>query len=39
MQSFYHCLKSVRIRSYPGPYFPTFELNKFSTNVEKCGSE
>ena len=21
-----HCLKSVRIRSYSGPYFPTFGL-------------
>ena len=23
----YHCLKSVRIRSYFGPYFPAFGLN------------
>ena len=22
-----HCLKSVRIRSYSGPYFPAFGLN------------
>ena len=22
-----HCLKSVRIESYSGPYFPTFGLN------------
>ena len=22
-----HCVKSVRIRSYFGPYFPAFELN------------
>ena len=22
-----HCLKSVRIRSYSGPYFPTLGLN------------
>ena len=22
-----HCVKSVRIRSYSGPYFPTFGLN------------
>ena len=22
-----HCIKSVRIRSYPGPHFPAFELN------------
>ena len=24
---FVHCVKSVRIRSYSGPYFPAFELN------------
>ena len=24
----YHCVKSVHIRSYSGPYFPTFGLNK-----------
>ena len=23
-----HCVKSVRIQSYSGPYFPTFGLNK-----------
>ena len=23
----YHCVKSVRIRSYSGPYFPGFGLN------------
>ena len=22
-----HCVKSVRIRSFPGPYFPAFGLN------------
>ena len=22
-----HCVKSVRIRSYSGPYFPAFGLN------------
>ena len=22
-----HCVKSVRIRSFSGPYFPAFELN------------
>ena len=22
-----HCVKSVRIRSYSGPYFPAFRLN------------
>ena len=26
-----HCLKSVRIRSYSGPYFPAFGLN-----TERC---
>ena len=26
-----HCLKSVRIRSYSGPYFPVFGLN-----TERC---
>ena len=26
-----HCVKSVRIRSYSGPYFPAFELN---TNIQ-----
>ena len=23
----YHCVKNVRIRSFPGPYFPAFRLN------------
>ena len=23
----FHCVKSVRVRSFSGPYFPTFELN------------
>ena len=27
-----HCMKSVRIRSYSGPYIPTFGLN-----TERCG--
>ena len=27
-----HCVKSVRIRSYSGPYFPAFGLN-----TERCG--
>ena len=26
-----HCVKSVRIRSYSGPHFPTFGLNMDST--------
>ena len=42
-----HCVKSVRIRSYSGPYFPAFGLNTerysylsvFSPNVGKCGPE
>ena len=25
--SLLHCVKSVRIRSFPGPYFPAFGLN------------
>ena len=29
-----HCVKSARIRSYPGPYFPAFELN--TERYEKC---
>ena len=27
----YHCVKSVQIRSFSGPYFPTFGLN-----TERC---
>ena len=26
-EKFFHCVKSVRIRSFSGPYFPAFELN------------
>ena len=29
-----HYLKSVRIRSYSGPYFPSFELNTNENNSE-----
>ena len=29
-----HCVKSVRVRSYPGPYFPAFGLNKDQNNSE-----
>ena len=39
-----HCMKSVRIRSFSGPYFPAFGLNtdRYSVslriqNVGKCG--
>ena len=28
-----HCVKSVRIRSFSGPYFPTFGLNTESYGV------
>ena len=28
-----HCVKSVRIRSYSGPYFPAFGLNKETHSV------
>ena len=42
-----NCLKSVRIRSYFGLYFPAFGLNTrdteylfvFSSNTENCGAE
>ena len=27
LQSLTHCVKSVRIRSYSGPHYPTFRLN------------
>ena len=33
-RSHLHCVKSVRIRSYSGPYFPTFELNTDQNNSE-----
>ena len=29
-----HCMKSVRIRSYSGPYFPAFGLNADQNNSE-----
>ena len=37
-----HCLKSVRTRSYSGPYFPAFRLNTERYRVSprilsKCG--
>ena len=37
----YYCVKSVRIRSFSGPYFPIFGLNteRFSPNAGKYGSE
>ena len=28
----YHCVKSVRIRGYSGPYFPSFGLNTDQNN-------
>ena len=31
-----HCVKSVRIRSYSGPYFPAFGLNTLLIQSE-CG--
>ena len=35
-----HCVKSARIRSFSGPYFPAFELNTeisvFSPNAENA---
>ena len=37
-----HCVKSVSIRSFPGPYFPAFGLNMERYSVShrmqsKCG--
>ena len=29
-----HCVKSVRVRNYSGPYFPAFGLN-----TEKCSGK
>ena len=31
---FIHCVKSVRIRSFSGPYFPAFGLNTDQKNFE-----
>ena len=31
---FYHCLKSIQIRRFSGPYFPIFGLN---TEIYECG--
>ena len=31
-----HCVKSVLIRSFSGPYFPTFELNMEGHFVSLC---
>ena len=31
-----HCVKSVRIRSFSGPYFPAFELNTERHSVSLC---
>ena len=33
----YHWMKSVCIRSYSGPYFPAFGLNKERYGVCECG--
>ena len=38
----HHCVKSIRIRSFSGPYFQTFELNTERYGVSlriqsKCG--
>ena len=34
-----HYVKSVRIRSYSGPYFPALYLSVFIPNVGKYGPE
>ena len=31
----YHCVKSVPIRSYSGPYFPAFGLNTYSVQMRE----
>ena len=33
------CVKSVRIQSYSGPYFPTFGLNteRYGVSQSECG--
>ena len=31
-----HCVKSVRIRSFSGPYFPAFGLNTERYSVSLC---
>ena len=40
----FHCVKSLHIRSFSGPYFPAFGLNTeylsaFSPNAGKYGQE
>ena len=43
----FHCVKSIRYRSFSGPFFLTFGVNTeiyrvmsiFSSNVEKYGPE
>ena len=30
----FHCVKSVRIRSFSGPYFPAFELNSACLRIQ-----
>ena len=34
--SFIHCVKSVRIWSYSGPYFPTFGVNTERYSIFLC---
>ena len=35
-RSIFHCVKSVRIRSYSGPHFPAFGLNTERYGVSLC---
>ena len=30
----WHCVKTIQIRSYSGPYFPSFRLNTDQNNSE-----
>ena len=34
LEAVIHCVKSIRIRSYSGPFFPTFGLNTDQNNSE-----
>ena len=34
-----HCVKSARIRSFCGPYFPTFEMNTKSYGIQTTNTD
>ena len=35
-QNYSHCVKNIRIRSFSGPYFHVFELNRMSYTISLC---